>query len=142
MFRTEDYVTKDIAKLLRKIGFDEKVSSQITKSGMVWISQEPENFNESGDSYSRPTLYEAQRWIRNVHNLCVEIYRNASGFFWTICKADYGTFITDYKMKGPNDGGCWDNYEAALNDGIYKACQMINKKIVGQNHENSRLHIP
>lgn len=128
MFRTEDYVTNDVAKLLKKNGFDEKVSSLITKSGMVWICQEPENHNESGDSYSRPTLYEAQRWLRNVHNLCVEIYRNASGFFWSICKADYGTFITDYKMKGPNDGGCWDNYEAALNAGIYRACQMIKER--------------
>lgn len=127
MFRTEDYVTNDVAKLLKENGFDEKVSSQITKSGMVWISQEPENHNESGDSYSRPTLYEAQRWLRNVHNLCVEIYSCASGFFWSICKANYGTFITDYMMKGPNDGGCWDDYEAALNYGIYKACQMIKQ---------------
>lgn len=128
MFRTEDHVTNDVAKLLKKNGFDEKVSSLITKSGTVWICQEPENHNESGDSYSRSTLYEAQRWLRNVHNLCVEIYRNASGFFWSICKADYGTFITDYKMKGPNDGGCWDDSEAALNAGIYRACQMIKER--------------
>lgn len=128
MFRTEDYVTNDVAKLLKENGFDEKVSSLITKSGTVWICQEPENHNESGDSYFRPTLYEAQRWLRNVHNLCVEIYSCASGFFWSICKANYGTFIADYNLKGPNDGGCWDDYEAALNAGIYRACQMIKQR--------------
>lgn len=119
MFQEEDYIELSTSKLLASVGYEEIdircfYAEDEPGKGEVW--------------YPKITLYEAQRWLRNVHNLCVEIHRNASGFFWSICKADYGTFITDYKMKGPNDGGCWDNYEAALNAGIYRACQMIKER--------------
>lgn len=126
MFRPEDYVTHDVGFLLKEIGFNEPVHSQYTKTGTSWVCQEPENFNESVDCCcSRPTLYEAQRWICKAHNLHVVIHRNSSGFYWSIVKANYGTFITDYKMEGPNAGGCWDDYEPALNDGIYNSCKLI-----------------
>lgn len=119
MLQEEDYIELSTSKLLASVGYEEiDIRCFYTEDkpgrGEVW--------------YPKITLYEAQKWLRNVHNLCVEIYRNASGFYWTICKANYGTFITDYKMKGPNDGGCWDDYEAALNAGIYKACQMIKER--------------
>ena len=52
-------------------------------------------------------------------------------------KADNGTFITDYDLKGPNDGGCWDDFEEALNDGIYNACKMIKKKKDESNKRNN-----
>lgn len=128
----EDYVSLECAKLLKEKGYDDEceLAYETDKEPAKLVVHCMPNHRLSNTDYACPTLYEAQKWLRNVHNLCVEIYRNASGFYWSICKANYGTFITDYKLKGPNDGGCWDNYEEALNAGIYRACQMIKERKV------------
>lgn len=116
-----DYVSLNVAKRLKEKGFDEPVLSQYTKVGSVWSCQEPKDFNKAIDCYSRPTLYEAQKWLRTKHNIHVCVDNNASGWFYVLFKADNGTYIGDYDDIGPNDGGCWDSYEDALNDGIMNA---------------------
>lgn len=72
----------------------------------------------------RPTLSLLQKWFRTLQNISVEIYANASGWCWVICKTD-GTFIDDYNYIGPNDSGCWDSYEDALEAALVKALELI-----------------
>lgn len=121
----EDYVSIEVAKLLKERGFDKPVFSQYTNVGSVWRCDEPENFNESIDCYSRPTLYEAQKWLRTKYNIHIVIDNCACGYGWFLYKADNGTRIEDYEECGPNDGGCWDNYEEALSAGILESLKLI-----------------
>ena len=67
-----------------------------------------------------PTLYDAQKWLRDKHHIHIKIGASASGYWWEIEKTN-GTFIADYGWFGPNDGGRWDTYEEALDYGILKA---------------------
>lgn len=119
-----DYVSFDVAKLLHEKRFDSLCSSFYTEEGELWHSRMEDNFNRMS-FYSRPTLYDAQKWLRTKHNIHVVIDNNACGYGWFLYKADNGTRIVDYADGGPNDGGCWDSYEEALNNGIMNALKLI-----------------
>ena len=66
---TEDYVSFEIAKLLKEKGFDE-YCGYYDKTGEYW---DYKTFNHKGDEYiSAPTLQMAMKWLRKVHNLSIE----------------------------------------------------------------------
>lgn len=65
-----------------------------------------------------------QKWLREEKKISVEPYFNASGACWSICKTD-GTHIIDYDYSGPNDSGCWDTYEEALENALQVALNLI-----------------
>lgn len=67
----------------------------------------------------------AQKWLREIKNLHIEIYRSACGYGYVIVKANNGTWMEDDDVKGPNDGGNWDTYEEALEAGIFEALKLI-----------------
>lgn len=75
--------------------------------------------------YYRPSQSLVQKWLREIKNLHICIYRNASGYGYDISKADNGTHIINDLSDGPNDGGQWDTYEEALEVGIQKAIELI-----------------
>lgn len=99
----KDYVTLKVKELLVENGFSRK--GPYIREG----------------SHVLPSLYEAQKWVRENLNIHIVIDRSASGYYWTLCKADNGTFINNSEYCGPNDGGQWDSYEEALNAGIEAA---------------------
>lgn len=68
---TEDYVSFEIAKLLKEKGFNEKVSrwyvTNFPEEGTV-----PFSFGDETEYTQAPTLQMTMKWLREVHNL--EIY--------------------------------------------------------------------
>lgn len=123
----KNYVSLEVAKALKKKGFEELCYTAYDKEGRTFNYKEIRlNWNKEYDwTYSRPSLYDAQKWLRTKHNTHVMIGNNASGYYWALNKADNGTFICDYNDNGPNDGGCWDTYEEALNAGILETLKLI-----------------
>ncbi len=133
IYNIKDVVSYKTAIALRTLGF--RGSSQ----GYYHISDDleySENSYEvatdlefdntmSNHREDAPLLYFASQWIREKRGLVVEVLANASGYFWTISKTN-GTFIKDFLYSGPNDGGCWDSYESALDEGLYQA---LNVKV-------------
>lgn len=122
MFSKEDYVSLGVAKLLKEKGFDEPCLSQYTKSGTIWNCQEPENFNESEGCFSMPTLYEAQKWLRDKHNIDIvvepEIDENTDN------KIGYCfDLYTDFPSVAYSL--VYETYEEALNAGILEALKLI-----------------
>lgn len=114
---TEELVTLETAKLLIKKGFNEC-------RNVVDIN------NMSNDDlpkrcFLQPTQSIVQKWLREVKNLHIEIYRNACGYGYIIVKANNGTWMEDDDAKGPNDGGNWDTYEEALEEGLQEALKLI-----------------
>ncbi|MBM6865699.1 hypothetical protein H6A66_11045 [Bacteroides caecigallinarum] len=119
MFQEEDYIELSTSKLLASVGYEEIdircfYAEDEPGRGEVW--------------YPKITLYEAQKWIWQSYKLLVTAFIKAPfgqpyEFIYCIQDAkntidDYGTIISD---------GSFNTYEAALNAGIYRACQMIKE---------------
>lgn len=123
---TEELVTLETAKQLRKKGFNEYCKDIIREdNGRMMQSVFRTNKDLPKGAYSRPTQSIAAKWLREVKNLHIEIYRNACGYGYIIVKANNGTWMEDDGSKGPNDGGNWDTYEEALEAGIFEALKLI-----------------
>jgi len=69
--------------------------------------------------YTAPTQSLLQRYIRETRGVHIEIHRNASGYYWAMCKHDGGTNLGWSVHCGPNLGGVWDSYEGALEDALF-----------------------
>lgn len=65
-----------------------------------------------------PTQSLLQKFIRETRGVHIEIHRNASGYYWSMCKADGGTDLGWSDISGPNDGGVWDSFEGALENAL------------------------
>lgn len=66
-----------------------------------------------------PTQSELQKFIREKRGVHIEIHRNASGYYWSMCEEDGGTDLGWPDHKGPNLGGVWDKYEDSLEDALF-----------------------
>jgi hypothetical protein len=123
---TEELVTLETSKLLKEKGFNIYCENIIREdNGTIMKTVFRTNKDLPKLCYSRPTQALAVRWLREVKNLHIEIYRSAVGYGYAIVKADNGTWMEDDDSKGPNDGGNWDAYEEALEAGIFEALKLI-----------------
>lgn len=68
--------------------------------------------------YEAPTQSLLQKFIRETRGVHIEIHRNASGYYWSMCKADGGTDLGWSDHSGPNNGGVWDSFEDALENAL------------------------
>ena len=122
---TEELVTLETAKMLRKKGFNEYCKNVIDINNIPRETLYRINDDLPKQCFSQPTQSIVQKWLREVKNLHIEIYRNACGYGYIIVKANNGTWMEDDDAKGPNDGGNWDTYEEALEAGIFEALKLI-----------------
>lgn len=126
----EDFVTLEVAKLLKNKGFNEFCDAGYFIADSEIAPLFFGTFRNKGEGsvsghIAAPTLYDAQKWLRDKHNIHITIGNSASGYWWELSKADNGTTIYDYNYSGPNDGGKWDTYEEALDAAIYKSLKLI-----------------
>ncbi len=149
----EDYVSYPLALALKKAGFDEPCDhfyehrldpnkARISASGVYgeWkdIDAFKHNFNAIDDNRheqllipycSAPTLWQAQKWLREKKKIDVLVWNCACGYGWEVSKAENGTGLILFDDKGDNkDSGCWTSYESALSAGIAEALELIEKK--------------
>lgn len=122
---TEELVTLETAKQLRKKGFNEYCKNVIDINNIPRETLYRINDDLPKQCFSQPTQSIAQKWLRETKNLHIEIYRNACGYGYIIVKANNGTWMKADGSKGPNDGGKWDAYEEALEAGIFEALKLI-----------------
>lgn len=111
---TEELITLETAKLLKEKGFQQR-------KYLINVS----TLHHCYKYLSVPPQSVAQKWLRETKNLHIEIYRNACGYGYAIVKANNGTWMEDDDAKGPNDGGNWDTYEEALEEGLQEALKLI-----------------
>ena len=72
---TEDYVSFETAKLLKEKGFDVRLDSFYNSDGRACYSS-LYNWNQTTGEYpdySRPTLWLAMKWLREVHHITIGI---------------------------------------------------------------------
>jgi hypothetical protein len=75
--------------------------------------------NKNYSCYARPTQALLARWIREIHEIHIEIYCNASGWGWILTKLN-GTTI-----KGIEDDVFFKTAEIACEKGLKIALNMI-----------------
>ena len=139
----ECYVSLEVAKLLKKAGFDWEVNHSYPNcesldnscSGYMEDLSFYHNLNDGKyEGMSAPTLDVAQRWLREVKHLDISIHYDP-----TIKSQPYVYFIYDVEEKF-NDilgiispithsysDGYFYKYEEAQEGGIKKALEIINK---------------
>lgn len=136
----EDYVSLEVAKLLKEKGFDECCGAYYHCN---WDEMTEEEcfevapihvFRNSNNRYriGAPTLYEAAKWLREEHQIhisvgmCSDYSTNADGeicdewAFWT-----FSTYYTTSLNHIHDCFGEYDTYEEALNEGILEALKLF-----------------
>ena len=120
---TEDYVSFEIAKLLKDKGFDESTSMVYMSYGDLcklnrYDSIRNSNYNDITKNYfeyTAPTLQMVLKWLREVHNISIEPlvdFGSGDGYWWT---ADVGYI----KKHGLIDELCgYNSYEQACEAAI------------------------
>ena len=90
---TEDYVSFETAKLLKEKGFNEECFALYNPDGMLIQSGIRLNNAQVGivkSSYSAPTQQMAMRWLREVHNIHINLdihwldFANSKGWMYVI----------------------------------------------------------
>lgn len=131
--KREDYVSLEVAKLLKEKGFDECCGAYYHCN---WDEMTEEEcfevalihvFRNSNNRYriGAPTLYEAQKWLRNNHGIAVNTYNRVStkGISWSY---EFNKIETCKSIIDRNSSFIgFDTYEEALNEGILEALKLI-----------------
>jgi len=100
---TEDYVSYEIAKLLKEKGFDEETRTKYKGNGSVW-----DNIRYDGkwltnsqlfpQEFSAPTHQMAMKWLREVHNIDIEVHAEVGMLGVKV----YVPMISRYKSETAN----------------------------------------
>lgn len=120
------------AKLAKEKGFDLQSLDCYNERGYLysngWCEKVDDHFEETFSNteldrvflsyYTAPTQSLIQRFIRENRGVHIEIHRNASGYYWSMCKSDGGTDLGWSDHTGPNLGGVWDKFEDALENAL------------------------
>lgn len=117
----EQYVSFETSKLLKEKGFDISVYSYYSRDGELHPMNEygnSVNFNNSILEYmerlSAPTQALVCRWLREEHNLSVEVYRTACGYISGIVQIPEGTELEVFKWNGDDlKSGKFTTWEGA-----------------------------
>jgi hypothetical protein len=90
---TEDYVSFEVAKLLKEKGFDynAEYKSYYTLGGkIVYFEDNPQDINIA----PRVTLQMAMKWLREVHKLHIDILPNPIEFKDKVIQDGWGCEVT------------------------------------------------
>lgn len=124
----EDYVSLEVAKMLKEKGFNEECEYYISENtSQVFYKGRLKPFKEVEHIvFKCPTLYEAQKWIWQSNKSLVTAFIKAPfgqphEFIYCIQDAkntidDYGTIVSEEAFS---------SYEEALNTGILEALKLI-----------------
>jgi len=88
---TEDYVSFETAKLLKEKGFDEPCHALYHNGeDKIFFGLDVDSYYNTvlnADCYACPTLQMAMKWLREVHNLHIVVFRynnSAFPYIWYI----------------------------------------------------------
>lgn len=118
---TEDYVSFETAKLLKEKGFDEYCGYYSSDGEYCGYCV----YNHRGEDYiSAPTLQMAKKWLREVHNIHINIdihylhFANQNGWMYIITKIlENGIDYIDSEGD-ENDKYFYSTYEEACETAI------------------------
>lgn len=133
----EDFVPYELAVKLKDLGYNApffffyRTDDKFIHHAMV---NNPLVYGENIDDevVIAPTISQVLKWFRDVKNIHIEIYTNASGYNYIISDTPNLGGSDRYwsEYEGPNDGGCWDSYEECAIAAIER---VLDKKLNNYN---------
>lgn len=121
---TEDYVSFEVAKLLKEKGFDGDTSCYYTPHNEKrWVYQHYQDFDKE-DRIEYPTIQMAMKWLRKNHKIHIDIdYIDflEHGEVWSAKIVDMVTF------KETKVENTWNHYEQMANEAIKFYLKNLNK---------------
>lgn len=133
----ECYVSLEVAKLLKKAGFDMEGMSYYQNGIFYQYLIDKEriiimNHNSAPnymEQYSAPTLDVAQRWLREVKNVWIEVLLvNTTDPHYRVDLVNSSKYNNSYGIIHYADYKVYEVPEEAQEAGIKKALEMILKK--------------
>lgn len=124
--KKEDYVSLEVAKLLKEKGFNDICKSCYVNDNFMDMSKWVKCDGCCSDFYPAPTLYESEKWIWSNYKLLVTAFIKApfgQPYEFIYCIQDAKNTIDDYGTKVSDKS--FDSYEEALNAGILEALKLI-----------------
>lgn len=129
----EDYVSIEVAKLLKGKGYPQeynvgtlcrlqnKANKYYEKTREITQSDIDNAWCIFNEVY--PTLYEAQKWLREKHNIHLDV--RCVGYSRPLRRADYRCEVFAVDNREYSESKIYHRYEDSLNEGILKALEMI-----------------
>lgn len=145
----EDYCSYELAKALKACGFDEPCLTFYDADKELGRALDPDNFNHLGETYqgewftdtiSAPSLYAAQKWLREVKGIIVivdpdwdsEDYCSSDYLTgeWYFCVWKDGDRVRCNFDPNAEVERIWmfEKYEQALSAGIAAALQLLDNE--------------
>ena len=110
----EDYVSFEVAKLLKEKGFDEICRAAYTNDGK-FITHHNYYSQGYGDEYIAPTHQMVMKWLREKHNICITIYPDKGNRYEAVLyniKDDVEIILQSFGIYGSHIFE--DSYEEAV----------------------------
>ena len=124
----EDFVTYDQAKTLKELGFDWECTHgyYMFNDKEPWLNTCGYAKNTIGGDffyYSAPTLAQAQKWLREVKGIALNIDAHDGGFYqW---EEIYLPNAQEYEGYVHYDVTQYPTYEEALSEGIDRVLELL-----------------
>lgn len=144
MLKEKDYCDYDTCVALKELGYNEKSNWWFNKflnedSGqmeLVHICDNPAHLNYDSwgivpkDFVIRPSLYEAQKWLREEKEFYVFVGREWENayYYWLSKKIDDKTVGITLSFYYSNGEGRFSSYEEALMEGIKEAVKILKEE--------------
>ena len=119
---TEDYVSFEIAGLLKEKGFDVECNTYFISDSEICAIPIKRDFNNNGIYLSAPTHQMVMKWLREVHGLFISIGNDDLGYNWQIMDVKNRTDNCDPTCLTESYAGYGsyeDAVEAALKYSLY-----------------------
>lgn len=118
----EYYVSSEVANLLKEAGFDWECEHPYFNGVFDYDLYEPDNFLDTPYQIAAPTLDVAQRWLREVKKMYIEVQVFSDS---NINDVRYGVNIENSRIATPE---LCNTYEEAQEAGIKKVLEIILEK--------------
>lgn len=124
----EDYVSFELAKLLKEKGFDWGCYKVYNTEGVVGIStvieDVPTNYKNRDYYFLCPTIQMAMKYLREVHNLFIEIHFWQDTYEDVCCEVGWKEPTYNYRIIGIGNNDAdhvdidFNSYESACESAI------------------------
>ena len=125
----EDYVSLEVAKLLKEKGFDSHYSTHFYKNNKLeCYMDDRKKYWLQKDEYAAPSLYIAQKWLRETKGIYIWV-EPVVGRKWTTSSCDFNVSLEEsnwIERELHKDGyHIYEDYTEALQTGILEALKLI-----------------
>lgn len=128
---TEDYVSYDLAKTLKMVGFDWLCDHYYCAFDnetdvRFWSIHTAQSQNGFTNPYGKviadaPTLAQAQKWLREKHHISIRVNYLPISRLW------FADWLNIESMEYDDTYAKFSTYEEALSEGIKYALELIKK---------------